>query len=371
MLNKYAWPILALFIIIGYWYNVEGAGTTLRWCLIFAVIPILVTFRCNLNFNHVFIASSFGIGVNSIIVILQHYGYTLDLVQVSGRPSGSFLNGNLLSEVTALVIMGCIVHRLYYLLPLTVPSMLLPMHRGSMIALVIVGMIYSLTLDGMKEKTTKRFIGWLWVLLLLILILLSIISLSSRIGLDSLDLVQVSGRPSGLFLNGNLLSEVTASLSSRIGLDSIQDRFELWTFAITHLTWLGNGIGSFRIDYLNYANILDDSSYILHVHNDLLELIFEYGIFATIPVGLIILSLYTTNILRYVIMVYIIEAMSGFPTYMPTTLFIVSLCMWSCLRSWYRDSFIIWFGRIYSYTRNARARPLQASDCNTTVSIRF
>src|ERR1700733_1155727 len=276
--NLDKWSILAFFLMIAYWPNVEGAATTLRWCLLYAFVPLLVHFRCNLNFHHLFIALSFGIGINSVYVLFQWFGYR-PVIQIFNSPPGLFINGNILAETTALVIVGCLIHRLYYLLPLLAPSMLLPMQRGSMIALAIVGMIYYYRKLG---KVTLSFL----MVFMFILIGYSII----------------------------------------FRLNSLQDRLELWTFTITHLTWLGNGFDSFRINYLNVSNLLDNSYYIIHAHNDILELIYSYGIFAIIPIGAIGLSLWTNNPLRYVIATFVIEGLFEFPLFMPTTLFIASLC---------------------------------------------
>src|SRR3984885_3926197 len=256
--NLDKWSILAFFLMIAYWPNVEGAATTLRWCLLYAFVPLLVYFRYNLNFHHLFIALSFGIGINSVYVLFQWFGYR-PVIQIFNSPPGLFINGNILAETTALVIVGCIIHRLYYLLPLLAPSMLLPMQRGSMIALVIVGMI------------------------------------SIRI--------KLIGLKSSLFILA--ISVIMFILFYQFRTASIQDRLELWTFTITHLTWFGNGFDSFRINYLNATDLLDNSYYIIHAHNDILELIYSYGIFAIIPIGAIGLSLWTSNPLRYVVATFI------------------------------------------------------------------
>src|ERR1700733_3395106 len=303
--NLDKWSILAFFLMIAYWPNVEGAATTLRWCLLYAFVPLLVYFRYNLNFHHLFIALSFGIGINSVYVLFQWFGYR-PVIQIFNSPPGLFINGNILAETTALVIVGCIIHRLYYLLPLLAPSMLLPMQRGSMIALVIVGMIWSF------KKSWVHLLGF---------VCLTIIGLSITIRSTS-----------------------------------IQDRLELWIFTVTHLTWFGNGFDSFRINYLNASNLLDNSYYIIHAHNDILELIYSYGIFAIIPIGAIGLSLWTSNPLRYVVATFIIEGLFEFPLFMPTTLFIASLCWWYCLFDRDGGCFIVWWRRIYSYTRNGQTK---------------
>src|SRR3984885_2334071 len=319
--NLDKWSILAFFLMIAYWPNVEGAATTLRWCLLYAFVPLLVHFRCNLNFHHLFIALSFGIGINSVYVLFQWFGYR-PVIQIFNSPPGLFINGNILAETTALVIVGCIIYRLYYLLLLLAPSMLLPMQRGSMIALVIVGMIYIIQFRCVLLQNTFRVKFLIPILLFLVL---------------------------GVFLS--LIGYLTFQR-----LNSLQERLELWTFTITHLTWLGNGFDSFRINYLNVSNLLDNSYYIIHAHNDILELIYSYGIFAIIPIGAIGLSLWTSNPLRYVVATFIIEGLFEFPLFMPTTLFIASLCWWYCLFDRDGGCFIVWWRRIYSYTRNGQTK---------------
>ena len=299
--------MFAFVIFIAYWTNVEGAATTLRWCLLFAFVPLLIHFKADLQFKHLFIACSLGVGINSIFCLFQWFGYR-PVVQIFNSPSGLFINGNILAEATALVIVGCIVYRLYYLLPLMVPAMLLPMQRASMIALVIVGMI-----------AIKLNIKW---------------------------------KP---LLCGIIISIIFSSLWLRS--TSVQDRIELWTFATTHLNLFGHGINSFRTEYLNYFSILDNSYYIVHVHNDPLELIFDYGIFGGIfYVAIVLGTIFTKSPLKYVVLAFLIEGLFGFPLYMPTTLFIASLCFYDCLHNWDGIKFTFWSGRIYSHARNVGTR---------------
>jgi len=301
------WLLLAFVLFTAYWPNVEGAATTLRWCSLFAFVPLLIHFKADLQFKHLFIACSLGVGINSIFCLFQWFGYR-PVVQIFNSPPGLFINGNILAEATALVIVGCLVYRLYYLLPLMVPAMLLPMQRASVIALLIVGMI--------AIKLNVK-----WKLLLCGIIILIIFS--------------------------SLLLRST----------SIQDRLELWTFATTHLNLLGHGINSFRNEYLNYFDIVDNSYSIIHIHNDLLELIFDYGIFGVIFYTAIILgTVFTKSTLKYVVLAFLIEGLFGFPLYVPTTLFITSLCFYDCLRNWDDAQFVFWSGRIYSYARNAGTR---------------
>jgi O-antigen ligase len=71
---------------------------------------------------------------------------------------------------------------------------------------------------------------------------------------------------------------------------SDQLRLATWKFAFENLTWFGAGAGAFaQVVFPNSAG--DGIVYPGHVHNDYLELAFEYGLFATIPLAVIAAAL--------------------------------------------------------------------------------
>jgi O-antigen ligase len=368
--------------MVGYWPGVLGAGTTLRWsllwvgsavlscwgrlgstngptkpvlCMLLFSVYMLVSLMWSpfkmdglselMNFTSILLsiiigmkaarslmrcavlAAAFGIGLNSIFAVIQWYGFH-PVIQLTPRPSGLFLNGNVLAEISALVLVGCWNTRSAWMSVLSsiimLPALLLPQQRGSMIALAIAGMIWLIQ---------RWRYGW---------------SLASGIAL-----ILLAG--ACFMATGSVSSMWTWEQAIRLG--SISERLSIWSATIDGFTLFGHGAGSFRGLFPLYAPQID--TMILwpqHAHNDLLELIFEYGIFAAIPAALASLCLMSNSPYRWVVLVFLVEGCSGFPLFMPATSFLAALCMGHCLRhvDWAR--FAQLRSRVVSFLRAAGAR---------------
>jgi len=327
-------PLITFFLMIAYWPGIEAPATTLRWCVLYTFIP----FVRRVDLEKIFVFASYGIAINSLICLGQWFRWDLAIdgngyyntdiaywiVSLSWRPAGLFVNGNILAETTALVIVGCIVYcKWFHVLPM-IPAMLLPMQRASMLALLIVGMI-----SIRKQLLQKNLIKWFMTALLGIISLLMI------------------------WWSPELMRIV-----------SIQDRFELWSFAVSNLHWLGNGISSFRNDYLNYTGFVDFNYNVTYIHNDYLELLYDLGIFGIIPIGAFAFILFSNCRIKYVLWTFGIIAMFGFPTHMPATLFIMALCIIECVHNWSDNSLLLYGSRIFSFARNVQSKfiPVTISD---------
>ena len=332
LLRDYAPAILAFVVMVAYWPGVPGAGTTLRWSVLWAMLPclgimlhprtwgllasfllLLMTagslFLSNSPMDGVstflliwticvalwigsslkslcltFHLAAYGIGLSSAVAIVQWFGYqpVIALTPISGL----FLNKNILAETASLVVVGCLVYRLWFTALLTVPAIILPMHRGSMIALAIAGMIWVFwKLHG------RTFNVWLLPFVLL-----------SSLGMATLG-----------------LHNIPASLSERLA---------IWHATYDGLTWFGHGPGSFAQLFAVYAAPYIDTieHRPLHAHNDLLELTFEYGVFALVPAAFALFCLLARSPVRFVVLVFLIEGLVEFPLYMPATAFLAALC---------------------------------------------
>jgi len=309
--------------MIAYWPGIEAPATTLRWCILYTFLP----FVRKVNLEKIFVFASYGIAINSLICLGQWFRWNLNftsdyintdiqywIVSLSWRPAGLFVNGNILAETTALVIVGCIIYRKWlHVLPM-IPAMLLPMQRASMLALLIVGMIWIICYKKLKLNIYQY----------LVITLL-------------------------LFLGGVIVY-------FRFDLNSFQDRIELWSFAISNLHWLGNGISSFRNDYLNYTGFVDFNYNVTYIHNDYLELLYDLGIFGIIPIGAFAFILFSNCRIKYVLWTFGIIAMFGFPSHMPATLFIMALCIIECVRNWSDNSLLLYGSRIFSFARNVQSK---------------
>jgi hypothetical protein len=326
---KYLWlPIVTFVLMIAYWPGIEAPATTLRWMMLYAFLPFVRV----INLEKVFVFASYGIAINSLICLGQwfHWNLSIDgkgyyntdiaywIVNLSWRPSGLFVNGNILAETTALVIVGCITYRKWFHVLPMIPAMLLPMQRASILALVIVGTIW--IFQNQKLKLSRY------------MVLILLLSIGGVIFLMRLDL------------------------------SSFRDRFELWSFAASNLHWLGNGIGSFRTDYLNYTGFADTNYNVIYIHNDYLELIYDLGIFGVCIIMAFTFTLFSNCKVKYVLWTFAIIACFGFPSHMPATLFIATLCIIECLRNWSDNSLLLRCSRIPAFPRDVQRRFIPIRD---------
>jgi hypothetical protein len=239
-----------------------------------------------------------GLLVSSIIILVQLYAP--DIVLHTTTHSGLFINSGSLAEIAALVLIGLVyehrshignhdwfgtrhIARIVLLLALF-PCIILPQSRGAWLALV------------------TAFTIWLWS----------------------------KSKTSALALMGLTAILITYSLHLGFHTSSVIQRLGMYADAISGLTWLGHGIGSFWTDYAPLSNTLDIFvERPEHLHNDWLEIVFELG-----PVGAIIVC----GILRaagmgklstatVVLSGFIAESAVGFTLHNPCTAFLAALCL--------------------------------------------
>jgi hypothetical protein len=84
------------------------------------------------------------------------------------------------------------------------------------------------------------------------------------------------------------------------------------------MNWFGHGIGSFYIDFPffqegGFARRFD------HAHNDLLELGYEFGVLALLPVVLWLFAVAHYSPISAVLAVFAVEGCFGFPLFLPVT----------------------------------------------------
>jgi hypothetical protein len=307
--------------------------------------------------GHVFYGAALGLLPSSTIAVIQWFhGPIADILQLTPHPSGLFVNANMMAEASALVVCGLIAtHRHFTLcryaavfasLPVlppmrhsqiadhaaerqksafrvlaakpiftasssvisavavaaSLPALIFPMQRASMIALAIVGMI-SIALIAIKRH------AWKW----------HGASVGPMITLCATGLCTI------LFI---ALSKPTGSLS---------ERFDIWRATLSGLTPFGHGSGSFEGLFPIYSNDLLNGLYLrpLYAHNDLLHLAFEYGMFSLIPAAMAALLLArSVSPLRCVLAVFVIVGLFGFPLFMPATLFLASIVAGHLSREW-------------------------------------
>ncbi len=230
------------------------------------------------DIRQIVIGSAIGLGVSDVISLFQWAGYK-PVMSLTDFPSGLFVNSNAFAEVSALILVLLLIHRLWWMLPLTIPGLLIG-SRGVIIALLGTSLL------------------WIW----------------SR--------SKIAG---GLLVA--TLGALTAYSVTTFHDYSISERVGMWRDTFDGVTLWGRGIGSFEYLYPYFSHSMD--SLIRrpqYAHNDLLQLAFECGI-GLIPllIGVILLLRVKDNH-RYAIVCFGIIGLFGFPLHIPAEAFLFACC---------------------------------------------
>jgi O-antigen ligase len=108
-------------------------------------------------------------------------------------------------------------------------------------------------------------------------------------------------------------------------------RMFIWQSAFNNLKWLGWGPGVFFSIALPY-----DSGVIYpgHVHNDALQLAFEYGIGAALPIGVIGWALFRPRAKEWpVVLAFVTASCYSMPLWMPVASFLALVAVGRVLRN--------------------------------------
>lgn len=331
-------------VMIAYVPGWSGAATVPRWALLFAVVPAVAMFTQCYRFTiihglgvallsyaalsllwtpngwdgldalakllllaalfhvgaalpslkPVYVGAALGIWVNSAVVIAQIANGAEDPPFLA---SGLFFNRNYLVEPAALVLIGVVVHRLWWLVPGLLPSVLplallmpwnygasardllaLPQGRGALLALAAAGIL------ALPGRTSR--------------------AIAALAALAALGLVA--------------LLATNASLPQRA---------IIWLSTLDGMTWWGNGLGSFYTLFPSHAPAWDFLvSRPVHAHNDFLELIYDLGL-GGLPFLAVLAGAYVApwRAEHFVLAGLMVEAAFGFPLHLPATVFVGGL----------------------------------------------
>lgn len=224
-----------------------------------------------------------GLFVSIPFAIAQWYGYH-PVPTFLGSIAGLLFNSTLLGAASALVILALIEEDLWLYTPALFLALLLSGSRGGLLVLVV----------GLASR-----IHWAFSLIFIIL---------------------------GAYVHGGLPSDV--------------QRLKIWGIALHGLTWLGWSANSFiGVYYVDPVGAIHPE----FVHNDYLQLIFEFGIFAAIPFSILALALaWRPSPLLWGIAVL---GTFYFPLYAPLTAFLACFAVGHALRGFSLDGFIIGYCR--------------------------
>lgn len=227
----------------------------------------------------IFVGLGLGLGVSAVISILQYFSLDQDLIYTSGRYSaGLFVNPNVLCEFSAIMLVSFIVFKLWWWIPVALPGLIIIHSRAALLSLFVCLLI------------------WLWRFKLISVMI--ILSGFAFIGFTS-----------------NYLNFKSTS---------IIERFDMWMDTIRGLSFFGHGVGSFELMFPKYAVNIDIAQHTLrHAHNDWLQLVFEFGIMALVPVVLFfqILRIKNDN-QKYILYSIGIISLFSYPLHVPAIMFI-------------------------------------------------
>lgn len=264
-------PLFLIYIIVSLCWTVN-LNLAVFFLLQFIVLWFIFEFGKTISdLRPIFKGLSFGLGISSILAIAQYNGFER-VFTLSTNVAGLFLNPNIYSEVCAVILVSLISFRLYYWIPVTLPGLILVHSRASLIVLGL----------GIVILTKLR----------MILIPIFIICLTY------------------LYFTNFSFNNIS----------SIKERFDLWADTFRGLSFFGNGIGSFEILYpLNAINI-DTSLYRpRYAHNDLLQLVFEFGIGIILLLPIFWKVIKSGNVILYSIGIL---SLLTFPFHIPMLAFI-------------------------------------------------
>lgn len=302
------WSLLAL-VVPFMWYRHPGPFTIghllglifLAWCALtlvwsfdpmegvqhigkFVLLGLLFCVGAGLrDLRSVYIGAALGVGVNSVLIVLQYYGW--DKVPQIVEPAGLFFNKNFVAEFAAMVLAGLVAERLWWLVPLTLPAVVLCHSRGSWMALGVAGILliyqYNRRAAVLVSIATIGAGVWLW--------------------------------------------HVTASA---------WQRWDLWRDTWAGMTFWGRGLGSYFGAYPEHGGRIDLLEHRPSAaHNDLLQLFFEIGPGALVVVALLVFAMSgRRRPEHYVVAVFLVEGLVGFPFYLPATAFLAALALGALFR---------------------------------------
>lgn len=224
-----------------------------------------------------------GLSVSSILAVFQFFGYQPVPTFYGTNVAGLFFNSTVLGGASALLILGLIERRLwFYIIPL-IPGLILCHSRGAYLALAV--------------ALAYRYIHWTAGLVLLL---------------------------------------IAGLVAFRNGVPADLERLDHWIVAWKGLTLLGWGPGSFIGVYYLKGVILIHPEF---VHNDYIQLWFEFGIASLAVVAIFALALVWSW--SPVLLGAAVLATFWFPLCHPLTAFIACFAAGHGLRGFTFDGLVI------------------------------
>lgn len=274
-----------------------------------------------------------GVTVNSIIAIIQAFWWRDIVWPREDGFAGLFINQNTLTEIAVLALIGCVAHRLWWIIPGIVPAIVLTNGRGAWLAGAVAGGV------------------WLWG----------------------------RSKPTALVLAAGVIVAGVVIAATGFKPEGIAGRLEMWRDTLGHISWFGSGLGSFYTLYPFMASGMDMLTLRPeHVHNDFLEVLFETGL----P-GFALLSLFVSVLLvgarqnpgaAAVFVAFLVECFFGFASHLPASALVGILAAGHLARGghslrdlWDAGRGLVSAGR---YSRSYRGFDPALPQCRIRLSVR-
>lgn len=317
--------LLGFGVITVYIPGILGASISTGWLFLFIVAPILLLYcEIKLGFGFIFICYAalsliwteilniawfsllklimlgcvfwigqnikdltpifkglaLGLGVSVLVTVANKLGFITDVYSLNSMAAGLFVNPNIYSEISAILFISLLIFKLWWWIPITLPGLILVQSR------------------------------------------------TAFVGLGAGLFILLWGYNKSYAIASTLVLFIIAAILYKGGfaLPSIHERFDMWADTIQGIKILGNGVGSYEPLFPYYATHIDtELARPKYAHNDLLNIIFEFGI-GSVLFLMVIFNVFKTKRLELVILITIfVISLFTYAIYVPVTAFIAFL----------------------------------------------
>lgn len=221
--------LIYIFVSLAWTFNLQLAYFFLMQMIVLAVVFYIGSTL--LDLKPIVIGLTLGVAFSDLAALGQYFGFK-QIFSLNGSVAGLFVNQNIFCEVSAVMLLCLVALKLWYWIPLTLPGLLFIHSRAAML-----GVGVGLMLWGWRKDRLVTFA----------------VALCCVMG------GLIYYRDSNFF--------------------SIFERYYVWADTIRGFTLFGQGVGTYEILYPLYAINID--TYISRpkfAHNDLLQIVYEFGI---------------------------------------------------------------------------------------------
>ena len=271
--------LVLLYAGVSFSWSIVGYDWAFGYAHLFVIALLFVIGAQLQSLRPLLIGAVCGLAFSSVAVVGQKFlGWTF--IDQVAPPAGLYMNKTQLGEISVLVLVACIYERMWWALPVLLPSFIIPESRSSYVAFLVVMVV------GLLRNRPRLLVG----------------------------ITAVAA-----------VSVIVYCL--RDGDPSVMQRFYIWCDTLSGYSLFGSGWGQFYAGYPNHAYLVDTlAERPDHAHNDLLEIGYELGIGALLVVAFA-WSVWRNGLAteKAVFLAFVSLGCFGFPLYMPESAAIFAL----------------------------------------------